>query len=690
VLDLDFFASSPSTIEATSKQNIDNTKGTNMGDITGENPALEEDPCDPGQFTSLPNENELVLLCLDYLRDLRRVYPPRALRSVEGLDADYLTVACWALGRAFVSPSHLGRDSDPYFDKARTHSTLPAESLRENLPSLSAMESEILYARNEGYNRDGELGQQKEEDDYWYEYDDSHPSNVYRFYPLNGLASGPALKGALTLGEIATAGLAGLGARTRLEAEKDMIQSPLFDQFLQAVQARGFFDPTSSSSVEQLEGEDLQSYQKRIYEDRYRKIVAKFRNKIAAKEENDTMGDLAVHSAAEQLMQRRTQRIQQALTGRSESGSASQRLGSENRILPKNVDDSDCGPLSSSVQNPKDIQEAERFKSMGNTHMQEKEFQEAANCYTQALKISPSGPHSHVYFSNRAAAMVSMKRFNEAILDSERSLSLRPDYGKAHARLGLAHFLLGNYRQAMEAYTVALKYEPDSKSSKNYLEKAAKRLAEPVDNHPTTLSSSFSVVSEWDKSSNQKHLNGNASGEREAEKWKVIGNSCMSKREYAEALDAYSKAIQCCPNGSNSHVYYSNRAASLCYMERYPEAEKDSLQSLALNPNYGKAHARLGLSRFFMKDYAGAVSAYTTALKYDPDNSASKSYLAKAKAKLEAEIGARRLIGSPDSTGASGKPAASPSKSVYHDQEMLRIAKLAANDPHLMANLASK
>lgn len=661
-----------------------------MGDIRGENSALKDVLHIPGQSTSLPNEIELVLLCLDYLRDLRRVYPPHVLRSVEGLDADYLTVACWALGRAFVSPSHLGRDSDPYFDKARTHSTQPAESLRENLPSLATMESEIIYSINDSTNRDGELGQEKEEEDYWYEYDDSHPSNVYRFYPLNGLASGPALKGALGLGEIAAAGLTSLGARARLLAEKEMIQSPLFDQFLQAVQARGFFDPSSSSSIEQLEGEDLQSYQKRIYEDRYRKIVAKFRNKIASKEENDTMGDLAVHSAAEQLMQRRTQQIQRALNGATEDKNGSQRLNTAKQLQSKRNADSEDKTLSSSVQHPMDIQEAEKFKSMGNTHMQEKQFQEAANCYTQALKISPAGLHSHVYFSNRAAAMVSMKRFNEAILDSERSLSLRPDYGKAHARLGLAHFLLGNYRQAMEAYTVALKYEPDSKSSKNYLEKAAKRLAEPVENHHSALSSSFSVVSEWDKSSNHKNFTGSPPGEREAEKWKVIGNSCMAKREYIDALDAYSKAIQCCPNGSNSHVYFSNRAASLCYMERYAEAERDSLQSLALNPKYGKAHARLGLSRFFMNDYAGAVSAYSTSLKFDPDNSASKSYLAKARAKLEAETGARRLIGSPDSAAGTHKTATSPGKGSYHDQEMLRLAKLAANDPKLMASLSSK
>lgn len=109
----------------------------------------------------------------------------------------------------------------------------------------------------------------------------------------------------------------------------------------------------------------------------------------------------------------------------------------------------------------------------------------------------------------------------------------------------------------------------------------------------------------------------------------------MARRDYVSALDAYSQAITCSPDGPQSHVYYSNRAAALCYLERYHDAVRDSEKSLELSPTYGKAHARLGLSRFFLHDYAGAVEAYTAALEYDPDNVASKSYLAKAKTRLE-------------------------------------------------------
>ena len=107
--------------------------------------------------------------------------------------------------------------------------------------------------------------------------------------------------------------------------------------------------------------------------------------------------------------------------------------------------------ITDTTFNQTDLDEAERLKSAGNAHMQKKEYEQAVDAYTSALKLCPSGPSSHVYFSNRAAALLSMKSFEEATRDSERSLALKPDYAKAHARLGLAQFLLGLFDDAVEA-----------------------------------------------------------------------------------------------------------------------------------------------------------------------------------------------------------------------------------------------
>ena len=652
----------------------------------------------------MPTEAELVLLCLDYLRDLRRAYSPDELRQAEGLNADYISVAIYSLSRALAAPPVLHHTSthgnDPWMDRTLVdEGCFPKEPCSDCNPSLfpsvEDMNKEFLYSSNP-HDEEAKEG----EDPYsWYDYDDSHPSNAHRFYLLNGLASGPALHGPLMLGELAAAGLTHLRARSRQDAEQDMIASPLFEQFVQAVKSKGFFKDTEHETPKPDPEEEEQRLmrQRQVYEERFAKVVSKFRTKLASKAQAEGMESSIAEFQQSRRIRRRDQIRSSKLSEAPPLSEVPSLMMSESKsVISKPSPTS--GQPSSPSHNPVDLEEAERLKTLGNSHMQKKEYEQAAQAYTKALKLSPSGPQSHVYFSNRAAALLSMKKFSDAILDSERSLALKPNYGKAHARLGLAHFLLGDYRQAMEAYTVALKYEPDNKSSKSYLEKAAKRLAS-MDSDPMYqgISPSFSVVSEWDRSARKPQTSSipdetpEDQSLREAEKHKVKGNSFMANKEYQLALDAYSAAIAISPKGPQSHVYYSNRAAALCYLERYKEAEQDSEKSLALKPAYGKAHARLGLSRFFLNDYAGAVKAYTAALQYDPDNAASKSYLAKAKLKLErhrseqkSDEKTRKLLEDPDMQLMAKKAMKNPSAELLEDPEMQAIAKKALSDPTVM------
>lgn len=730
-----------------------NQQGPRVIDETGDGMMMVGTDLQPSESVREPaavfTETDLTLICLDYLRDLRRSFPSDVLEEHEGIKGDYLSLACWALNRAMSGAPTLtdaqGQpENDCFYHPGRENSKAFESSVRHQhvigtieLPtSMIEIENEILGIGNQpSENEDQKKEEDEDQNMMWYEYDDQHPSNVHRFYPLGGLASGPSWPGPLSLGEMATAACLTLKAKTRLQAEQELIQSHLFDQFVQAVQEKGFFEMDGSIDHSDEKAREMH------YEERFRKVVAKFRVKMATREEmtgDRHPADLEALQALEDYQRQREMRIQEAhelhhdwLQTRPKEINAERSLPSRSALTPRSIQDrgetsSNTGTEVSSASyvkrlafaqrilsiagnemknegakdasatddsnNPADLAEAERLKNQGNAHMQKKEYQAAADCYTLALKLSPAGPQSHVYFSNRAAALVSLRKFHEGILDSERALSLKPDYGKAHARLGLAHFLLGNYQQAMEAYTVALKYEPDNKASKSYLDKAAKRLAESDGPRPSNLSTgvtmSFSAVSEFGKISNFKQERFEKQrAEKEAEHLKNKGNAYMANREYEEALDAYDKALELSPHGPQSHVYYSNRAAALCYLERYEEAEADSLKSLELEPNYGKAHARLGLSRFFLHKFLGAAEAYTLALVHDPDNSASKSYLAKAKARLTDEElrlfqlqKAKLLIGDKTLQTVAAKALTGSSKDLkdlFDDPEMVKLTKQA-------------
>ena len=123
----------------------------------------------------------------------------------------------------------------------------------------------------------------------------------------------------------------------------------------------------------------------------------------------------------------------------------------------------------------------------------------------------------------------------------------------------------------------------------------------------------------------------------DAERMKGLGNKHMANKDYDQAYQAYSAAIRLSPTGPQSHVFYSNRAAASLSLKQYEEAAADARRSVALQPSFGKAYARLGQALYFCKDYEGAVAAYEEALRHDEtaENAVTWSYLAKAKAKLE-------------------------------------------------------
>ena len=54
----------------------------------------------------------------------------------------------------------------------------------------------------------------------------------------------------------------------------------------------------------------------------------------------------------------------------------------------------------------------------------------------------------------------------------------------------------------------------------------------------------------------------------EANRLKVNGNKAIARTQYSEAIKLFSNALRLAPAGPQSHVYFTNRAAALCYLVR--------------------------------------------------------------------------------------------------------------------------
>ena len=136
---------------------------------------------------------------------------------------------------------------------------------------------------------------------------------------------------------------------------------------------------------------------------------------------------------------------------------------------------------------------ADDEKATGNACLQSGRFEEAVQAYTRALAISATGPNSHIYLCNRAAAHLKLQAYSSAMEDAQAALALQPQYVKAFNRLGSAYYYQKMYQQAIAAYEGALDLEPANATAVSGVAatKAAQEAAAGGGGAPSTLGASL-------------------------------------------------------------------------------------------------------------------------------------------------------------------------------------------------------
>ncbi|CAA0823055.1 Tetratricopeptide repeat (TPR)-like superfamily protein [Striga hermonthica] len=99
------------------------------------------------------------------------------------------------------------------------------------------------------------------------------------------------------------------------------------------------------------------------------------------------------------------------------------------------------------------------LKDQGNEFFKAGNYLKAAALYTQAIKKDPS---NHTLYSNRAAAFLHLVKLNKALSDADTTISLKPDWEKGYFRKGCVLEAMERYEDALAAFQVSLKYNPQS------------------------------------------------------------------------------------------------------------------------------------------------------------------------------------------------------------------------------------
>ena len=108
--------------------------------------------------------------------------------------------------------------------------------------------------------------------------------------------------------------------------------------------------------------------------------------------------------------------------------------------------------------------EADKYKEEGNRLMKEDKYYSAVQAYTKSIQMNP---RNAIYYGNRAAAYTKLEMYKEALIDSNISQKIDPDYIKSYIRAGAAYFGMQQYQKSYDSYFKALK-KLDMKDVNNY------------------------------------------------------------------------------------------------------------------------------------------------------------------------------------------------------------------------------
>uniref|UniRef100_A0AAQ4Q1L4 J domain-containing protein n=1 Tax=Gasterosteus aculeatus aculeatus TaxID=481459 RepID=A0AAQ4Q1L4_GASAC len=238
------------------------------------------------------------------------------------------------------------------------------------------------------------------------------------------------------------------------------------------------------------------------------------------------------------------------------------------------------------ICNPDDMErQAEGFKEQGNAFYSQKDYSEAFNYYTKAIDASP---RTASYYGNRAATLMMLFRFREALEDSQQAVRLDDCFMKGHLREGKCHLSLGNAMAANRCFKKVLELEPSNKEAQQE-NKSAETLLE----------------------------------------YQRMADVGFEKRDFRTVVFCMDRALAL---ASACHRFKIIKAECLALLGRYPEAQSVASDILRMDSTNADALYVRGLCLYYEDCIDKAVQFFVQALRMAPDHEKARLACRNAKA----------------------------------------------------------
>ncbi|XP_058396672.1 tetratricopeptide repeat protein 6 isoform X2 [Diceros bicornis minor] len=203
------------------------------------------------------------------------------------------------------------------------------------------------------------------------------------------------------------------------------------------------------------------------------------------------------------------------------------------------------------------------FQATAICHHRNKEFEEAVNFFTWALKMNPHFLDAYIGRGNSYMEYGHEEATKQAQTDFLRALHFNPMSAKARISLGYNLQAQGKFQKAWNHFTIAIEVDP-----KSYLAYEGRAVV------------------------------------------------CLQMRDNFAAIQDINAAIKI----NTTAEFLTNRGVIHEFMGQQQNAMKDYQAAISLNPEYSLAYFNAGNIYFHHRQFSQASDYFSKALKFDPEN----------------------------------------------------------------------
>jgi tetratricopeptide (TPR) repeat protein len=276
------------------------------------------------------------------------------------------------------------------------------------------------------------------------------------------------------------------------------------------------------------------------------------------------------------------------------------------------------------------------YKSRGDAHIKERDYDRAIADYTEAIRLDPNNADHYI---SRGWAYVRKGDYDRAFEDYSQAIKLDPNNADRYISRGFAYYYKGDNNRAIADYTQAIKLVPNNADhyisrggaygSKDDYDRAFADYTEAIRLDPNNADRYFSRgLAYYGKGDNDRAIADYTEaiklGPNNADYYIVRawaydnkGDNDRATADYDRAIVEYTEAIKLEPNNAG---HYISRGAAYDNKGDYDRAIADYNQAIRLEPKNAKHYDRRAWAYYMKGDYDRAIVEYTEAIKLDQND----------------------------------------------------------------------